>query len=157
SLQSTLDTAAQALTAFSRRYAAYPWSRYTVMIENGGLSLGEEYPSIVFLSPDLPSMITVHETAHQWFYSLLGDNQGRNPGLDESRARWAAARLMDEVGAEASTDIPADVRNHLGEPMTFWGPLPFMPEVWDGLYLQGVKAFASLGDDNRVDCALQKY
>ena len=41
--------------------------------------------------------------------------------------------------------------------MTFWGPLPFMPTVWDGLYLQGVKALASFGDDQGVDCALQRY
>jgi hypothetical protein len=55
------------------------------------------------------------------------------------------------------TDIPAEVRNHLGEPMTFWGPLSFRPFVWDGLYAQGVKAFASFGDDVTVDCALQRY
>ena len=41
--------------------------------------------------------------------------------------------------------------------MTFWGRLPFRPDVFDGLYLQGVKALASLGDDNAVDCALQRY
>jgi hypothetical protein len=32
-----------------------------------------------------------------------------------------------------------------------------MPLVWDGLYLQGVKAFASFGDDDAVDCALRRY
>jgi hypothetical protein len=32
-----------------------------------------------------------------------------------------------------------------------------MPLVWDGLYEQGVKAFASFGDDDGVDCALQRY
>ena len=32
-----------------------------------------------------------------------------------------------------------------------------MPIVWDGLYLQGVKAFASFADDDAVDCALQRY
>jgi hypothetical protein len=41
--------------------------------------------------------------------------------------------------------------------MTFWGPLPFMPTVWDGLYLQGVQALASFGKDEAVDCALQRY
>jgi hypothetical protein len=41
--------------------------------------------------------------------------------------------------------------------MTFWGPLPFMPIVWDGLYLQGVQALASFGKDEAVDCALQRY
>ena len=59
--------------------------------------------------------------------------------------------------AEAAAYVPSEVENHLGDPMTFWGPLPFMPLVWDGLYLQGVKALASLGDDAGVDCALQRY
>jgi hypothetical protein len=64
---------------------------------------------------------------------------------------------MGNVAVEAATFTPSEVRGHLGEPMTFWGPLPFMPTVWDGLYLQGVQALASLGDDDRVDCALQTY
>ncbi len=41
--------------------------------------------------------------------------------------------------------------------MAFWGALPFMPDVWDGLYMQGVKAFASFGNDGGVDCALRRY
>ena len=61
------------------------------------------------------------------------------------------------MAIEATTEIPPAVRNQLGEPMTFWGSLPFMPLVWDGLYLQGVKAFASFGDDDAVDCALRRY
>ena len=99
----------------------------------------------------------VHETAHQWFYSLVGNNQARDPWLDESLAEWATARLTGRVADEAATVIPTDVLNHLGEPMTFWGPLPFKPLVWGGLYLQGVQAFASFGDDDGVDCALQTY
>lgn len=155
--RTALDTAAQALTALSKRYAPYPWSTYTVVIETDRKALGEEYPTIVFVSPDVAFFALAHETAHQWFYSLVGDNQARDPWLDESLAEWASARLTGAVEAEAATVIPVDVRNRLGEPMTFWGPLPFRPLVWDGLYLQGVQAFASLGDDNRVDCALQTY
>jgi hypothetical protein len=52
---------------------------------------------------------------------------------------------------------PAAVLDRLGEPMTFWGPLAFRPLVYDGLYLQGVKALAAFGDDDAVDCALQRY
>ena len=105
----------------------------------------------------MPAAAVVHETAHQWFYSLVGDDQARDPWLDESLAEWATARLTGNVLGEASTDVDARVRNHLGEPMTFWGPLPFRPLVWDGLCMQGVKALASLGDDDRVDCALSAY
>jgi Peptidase family M1 domain len=152
-----LDVAARALETFSARYAPYPWRTYTVVVESTRLSLGQEYPTIVFLSFDLPPWVTAHETAHQWFYSLVGDDQARDPWLDESLAQWATARLTNAVAAEAATYIPGEVENYLGDPMTFWGPLPFMPVVWDGLYLQGVKALASLGDDVGVDCALQRY
>ncbi len=152
-----LDAAANALTTFSQRYAPYPWRTYTVVVEADRPTLGEEYPTIVFVSPDLGSQVVTHETAHQWFYSLVGDNQARDPWLDESLAQWATARLWNDVADEAATEIPTAVGNQLGEPMTFWGPLPFMPLVWDGLYLQGVKAFASFGDDDAVDCALRRY
>jgi len=152
-----LDVAARALRTFSARYAPYPWRSYTVVVESTRLSLGQEYPTIVFLSFDLPPWVTAHETAHQWFYSLVGNDQARDPWLDESLAQWATARLTSVVAAEAATYIPSEVENHLGEPMTFWGPLPFMPIVWDGLYLQGVKALASFGDNAGVDCALQRY
>jgi hypothetical protein len=152
-----LDVAARALKTFSGRYAPYPWRTYTVIVESTRLSLGQEYPTIVFLSFDLPPSVTAHETAHQWFYSLAGDDKARDPWLDEVLAQWATARLTNDVAAEAATYVPSEVENHLGDPMTFWGPLPFMPLVWDGLYLQGVKALASLGDDAGVDCALQRY
>jgi hypothetical protein len=152
-----LDAAAAALTTFSQRYAPYPWRTYTVVVEADRPTLGEEYPTLVFVSPDLGADVVTHETAHQWFYSLVGDNQARDPWLDESLAQWATARLWNDVAHEATTEIPPAVGNQLGEPMTFWGPLPFMPLVWDGLYLQGVKAFASFGDDDAVDCALRKY
>jgi Peptidase family M1 domain len=156
-LRTVLGTAVHALTSFSRRYAPYPWSTYTVIVTTDRLSLGEEYPTIVFVSEDLPSSVVVHETAHQWFYSLVGDNQARDPWLDESLAEWATARLTGSLTIEEATFIPDKVRDRLGEPMTFWGPLPFMPLVWDGLYLQGVQALASLGNDDGVDCALQTY
>ena len=128
-----------------------------MIVESTRRSLGQEYPTIVFLSDDLPLFVTVHETAHQWFYSLVGNDQARDPWLDESLTQWATARLTNDVAAEAATFIPVEVRNHLGDPMTFWGPLPFMPLVWDGLYLQGVKALASFGDDAGIDCALRRY
>jgi Peptidase family M1 domain len=156
-LREFIDTAARALITYSQRYGAYPWSTYTVVGEADGPTLGLEYPTIVFVSDDLGPDVVVHETAHQWFYSLVGNDQALEPWLDESLAQWATARFLNDVAAEAATAIPEEVRGHLGEPMTFWGPLPFRPSVWDGLYRQGVKALASFGDDDGVDCALQRY
>jgi aminopeptidase N len=156
-IRPTLDAAVRAVTTFSGRYAAYPWSTYTVVLEDDRLTLGEEYPTLVYVSVDSPTFVVTHETAHQWFYSLVGDDQARDPWLDETLAEWARARLTNTVATEAAVATPAAVLDRLGQPMTFWGPLPFMPVVWDGLYLQGVKALASFGDDEGVDCALQRY
>ena len=156
-LQPFLEAATRAVTTFSRRYAPYPWSTYTVVLEDDRLMLGEEYPTLVYVSVDATAPVVTHETAHQWFYSLVGDDQGRDPWLDESLAEWATARLDQNVGEEAGVITPAAVLDRLGEPMTFWGPLVFRPLVYDGLYLQGVKALASFGDDEGVDCALQHY
>jgi hypothetical protein len=152
-----LETASKALVAYSKRYAPYPWRTFTVVITADSLSLGFEYPTLVFLSSDLPGFVAAHETAHQWFYSLVGNDQARDPWLDEALAEWATARFGDSVAAEAATPIPAEVVDRLGESMSFWGPLPFRPFVWDGIYMQGVKALASFGDDERVDCALRAY
>jgi hypothetical protein len=49
-----LDAAVTALTRFSKRYGAYPWHAYTVVVEADRPTTGEEYPTIVFVSPDLP-------------------------------------------------------------------------------------------------------
>jgi len=156
-LRPVLDAASHALRIYSERYGAYPWRTYTVVIETDRPHLGEEYPTLVYVSSDSPSAVVDHETAHQWFYSLVGDDQARDPWLDESLAQWATARITNDVTVEATLATPAEVANRLGDPMTFWGPLAFMPTVWDGLYLQGVKALASFQDNASVDCALRRY
>ena len=105
-LPTYLNAAARALTTFSQRYGAYPWRTYTVVVEADRSTLGDEYPTLVFISTDLGSNVVTHETAHQWFYSLVGNNQARDPWLDESLAEWATARLSGAVATEAATDIP---------------------------------------------------
>jgi hypothetical protein len=152
-----LADAMRSLAWLSQRYGAYPWSRFTVVVVPDQVEpFGEEYPTIVFLSA--PSQFLIpHETAHQWFYSLVGDDQAQDPWLDETLAQWAAARYGNTVAQEAATAIPAAVANHLGEAMSFWSRFPFMPTTWAGLYEQGVKALHTLGDDDAVDCALRRY
>src|SRR5262249_23198830 len=82
-LQPYLDAAVRAITTFSRRYAPYPWDTYTVVLEDDRLTmLGQEYPTLVFVGLDVGGAVVKHETAHQWFYSLVGDDQGRDPWLD---------------------------------------------------------------------------
>jgi hypothetical protein len=81
-----------------RRYAAWygPYDRPEVdlvegpgEVARGGIAM--EYPELV-LTPAEPTAIA-HELAHQWFYSIVGDDQWSEPWLDESFAEFSAARL----------------------------------------------------------------
>jgi aminopeptidase N len=58
-------------------------------IAQGGIAM--EYPDLV-LAPPVASTIA-HEVAHQWWYSLVGDDEWREPWLDEAFAEYSAARL----------------------------------------------------------------
>ena len=90
-----LDVAARALTGFARTYGPYGRDELDVVegpreIAQGGL--GMEYPELV-LSPAVPGILA-HEVAHQWWYGIVGDDEYRDPWLDESFASYAAFRLL---------------------------------------------------------------
>ena len=58
------------------------------------LLAGIEYPTLSFVgSGDFMRLVVDHETAHQWFYALVGNDQARDPWLDETLATWAQTRL----------------------------------------------------------------
>ena len=52
--------------------------------------------------------------------------------------------------------IPADVRDRIGEPMSFWDSRGF-EKLRLGVYVQTVQALAELGDSATVDCALRQF
>lgn len=94
--QVVLDTAEESLRIFGQRYAPYPYSEYD-LVATPTFALGVEYPGLVALStqlydpsaPDFYLESTVaHETGHQWFYNLVGDDQLDQPWLDESLTQF---------------------------------------------------------------------
>jgi hypothetical protein len=95
--QKALEATLAALTLFNERYGAYPYRELDLVPIDFG-ALGIEFPGIVGLStnlyrPDAPfgflESVTVHEVAHQWFYGLVGNDQQREPWLDESLTQYA--------------------------------------------------------------------
>jgi hypothetical protein len=150
-----LGLAREALRTLSRRYGAYPWRSYTIVIPPDLPSVGIEYPTLSFVGrSDDPRLFVDHETAHQWFYSLVGNDQARDPWLDETLATWAQVRLgSPEIPPQAA--VPPAAAKHVGAPMSYWdrhGRWYFY-----GVYGEGVHALRSLGDDAAVDCALRRY
>ena len=146
-----LRSAIASLERYSALYAPYPWKTYTVaaMVDTGGY----EYPTLVYQPASDANL--AHETAHQWFYSLVGDDQARDPWLDEGLATWAEA-AMNGAPPFADAEIPPDVANRIGEPMTFWDRFDER-RFFLGVYLQTYRALLSLGTRSEIDCALRVY
>jgi hypothetical protein len=153
--QGAADEAQFALEHLSRRYGPYPWRTLTVAYGPDLVEEGIEYPNMIFQGPDRNHLLTAHEVAHQWFYSLVGNNQARDPWLDEGLASWAGAETSDDMPVFANVPVPSDVGGRLGEPMTFWDRRE--KEYFAGVYGQGVQALQSLGSTGRIECALRRY
>jgi hypothetical protein len=147
--------AVSALERLSRKYGPYRWPRYTLVDAPDLAGGGIEYPTLSFIggSSYLQAVVD-HETAHQWFYSLVGNDQARDPWLDETLATWAQQRL-DGLIRPTPRGLPAGARRHVGEPMSYWARFP-RAYFW-GAYEEGANALRSLNDDDAVDCALHAY
>lgn len=142
-----------ALEDFGKRFGAYPWPTFTLAVtpQLGG---GIEYPGHVMQGNNTLG-VTSHEVGHQWFYGLVGNDQGRDPWLDEGLASWAEARVENRLAQFKARIIPPVAKNMVGEPMTFWAD---KAQVYSaGVYTQGAQALAALGDPDLVDCALRVY
>jgi hypothetical protein len=116
---------------FSERYGEYPHPRLTLL--ESDLPDGQEFDGLVFLNPDLfpyyigngadyLTAITAHETAHQWWYGRVGNDQAIDPWLDEafstyselffyeriypSRVKWWWWTRVDRYASNQCVDLP---------------------------------------------------
>jgi hypothetical protein len=149
-----LQKEVQALEDFSRRFGPYPWPTFTMAVEPM-LQGGIEYPQHVMQGPGTGGRTTSHEIGHQWFYALVGNDQGRDPWLDEGLATYAEARFEGTVDRFLQTPIPLSAKGHAGDPMVYWESR--QPTYYRGVYVQGAQAVAASGPAALVDCALRRY
>ncbi len=79
-----LATAQSALDVFGEVIGTYPYATYSV-VETAFYYGGMEYGSFVIISDDITNRdeVIIHETAHQWFQSIVGSDQVNTPWLDE--------------------------------------------------------------------------
>ena len=149
-----LQKAVTVLEDFGRRFGPYPWPTFTVSV-TPTLRSGIEYPGHVMQGPGTSGRSLTHEVGHQWFYALVGNNQARDPWIDEGGASWAEARWEGALARFRGRAVPPEGRGRLGAPMTYWDPRS--SAYYPGVYVQGVQAMAALGDPELVDCALRVF
>jgi aminopeptidase N len=68
-----------------------------------------EYPRAIHLTRGkvTDTYVVYHEVAHQWFYAQLGNDQQREPWLDEGFADFSARYLMG-IGENQCSGRPVD-------------------------------------------------
>ncbi len=96
--QAALQSSAQALQVYSAKYGAYPHKSLAIVM--GDFNDGMEYSAFYYLSRDFYNLydgtsanyltfVAVHETAHQWWFDQVANDQALQPWLDESLATYS--------------------------------------------------------------------
>ncbi|HLY26352.1 MAG TPA: M1 family metallopeptidase [Aggregatilineales bacterium] len=99
---SALQFVRNAFSTYDALFGEYPFAQFNV-VENPTPS-GVEYPGLIQVSEQAwqagqsyLEIVISHETGHQWFYSLIGNNQVEHPWLDESLASYVEIVYTREV------------------------------------------------------------
>ena len=97
--ENSLKVAADAVNTFNRLFGNYAYKNYTVA-ETDFTQGGMEYPALSFISSDLEKQayneVIVHETAHQWWYGGVGNDQIAYGFLDEGLTEYTTVMFFDE-------------------------------------------------------------
>jgi hypothetical protein len=162
SLEDWVSDQADAITALEEFLGDFPYPDLWVSVLPNGPS-GIEFPGaiqyadVVAGAPYAENLI-VHETAHMWFYGLVGNNQGTDPWMDESWATYAEVRVAGPPPLEVP--IPEAVEDHVGESMLWYSRPHTVRAYGQGVYIQGGEmlreAMESVDGDD-ADALLRGY
>lgn len=103
--EAVLEHVARAVNTYSTRFGPAPHA--TLSIVEAFNPDGMEYSGLVFLNRDFYRQfdggpvnnlvsIGVHETAHQWWYEMVGNDQALEPWLDEALSVYAEAIYYED-------------------------------------------------------------
>ncbi|MGN0811900.1 MAG: M1 family metallopeptidase [Candidatus Coproplasma sp.] len=97
-LQSELDAVCESLEYFSSSFGAYAYPTLSVVYTPLNSS-GMEYPALTMINSALSEAdavyTAVHETAHQWWYAMVGSDQVKNAWQDEGLAEYSTLAFFE--------------------------------------------------------------
>jgi hypothetical protein len=108
-----LDTGAQAIALYDKSFGQYPYAEYSV-VEADFFIGGMEYPGMVLIDNSMYSafsdpmefdLVVSHETGHQWWYSVIGDNEVMDPWLDEGLTEFTTQLFFEKNRNQSFNDF----------------------------------------------------
>jgi aminopeptidase N len=104
--EAMLQTTVEAMQVFTEKFG--PYRHKTMTAVQGDFNDGMEYSAFYFISRDYFNLydntpknylviIAAHETAHQWWFDAVADNQALEPWLDETLCTYSERIYYETV------------------------------------------------------------
>lgn len=99
-----METLKNAVEIFNKEFGKYPYTSYSVVESN--FPTGMEYPGLILIPGSYfnenKSMsglegVIAHETAHQWWYGVVGNNEVDEAWLDEGLATYSKVIYFEKL------------------------------------------------------------
>jgi aminopeptidase N len=115
-----LASAAQALTLYNELFGPYPFTELD-LAEADLWPWAIEWPGLILVGAPLycdpeeecGEWHVVHEVAHQWWYSVVGNDQVDEPWLDEALANYSTALYYERT--RAPQEAAATIAEHIDQ------------------------------------------
>ena len=105
--EQVLGYASSSLLFYEHEFGVYPYREFKVF-PSATIAGGIEYPMVAGVldtlygaDPVYLEWIVAHETAHQWWYGMIGSDQINQPWLDESLAQYSTLMYMEHRYGDA--------------------------------------------------------
>ena len=96
--EKSLLCALQSLKFFAGKWGEYPYKTYSV-VQTPFVQGGMEFTALAFISDGLESAayreVIVHETAHEWWQTVVGNNEIKHPFIDEGLAEYSVVLFYE--------------------------------------------------------------
>lgn len=102
-----LEVAKDSIEIFNKLFGEYPYKQFSVVSCDFFIG-GMEYPNLVYIDYNIFSRdttlileyIIAHETAHQWWYGIIGNDQVNEPWIDEALTEYSTILYYREKYGE---------------------------------------------------------
>lgn len=92
-----------ALKIFNNLFGTYPYEQLSIVACDFFIG-GMEYPNVVMIGQQLYEMeedfpleyVVAHEVAHQWWYGIVGNNEVKEPWLDEALTEYSTLMYFEK-------------------------------------------------------------
>ena len=128
-----LSAATNAMKTFDGLYGKYLYEDLSI-VQTDFFIGGMEYPGMVLIDQSLYSdtdqnpdvelpleYVVVHEVGHQWWYAAVGNDQVKEPWLDESLTEYSTCQYFNEVyGPQYGAEVK---KNYIDDSFTLYQAL----------------------------------